>query len=432
MSLLLEALKKAEKAKEEAQRRAKGDAHAAEPRLQLEEAAAPDRPVVTRAELPDIRQPLEILTEEIAPQAPEGAPGADYAGAQGEALRHAEAQAADRATARKVFEAKFSEPNPRLPFYITVGALGIFALGTVGYFWYQLRPPPPLVNANPPRQAQGIAAAPASQSGAGAPLLPPPAMAAIPGLPNAATTPAPPLKSRPERESAAVERPPAPAPRVSASRPTPPAPAATLPLLAEPPISQTRQPPQVHPKVDSAYNAYLAGELAAARADYQAALREDSANRDALLGLAAIDVRTGRYESAEAAYLRLLQSDPNDSHAQAGLIALRASRLDPLATESRVKGLLAADPGANVLYFTLGNQLAQQGRWAEAQQEYFKAFAADPDNADFAFNLAVSLDHMRQPRLALEYYRRAIALAEKRAASFDVAGARNRVAQLGN
>jgi tetratricopeptide (TPR) repeat protein len=127
-----------------------------------------------------------------------------------------------------------------------------------------------------------------------------------------------------------------------------------------------------------------------------------------------------------------LQSDPPPSHAQAGLIALRASRLDPLATESRVKGLLAADPGANVLYFTLGNQLAQQGRWAEAQQEYFKAFAADPDNADFAFNLAVSLDHMRQPRLALEYYRRAIALAEKRAASFDVAGARNRVAQLGN
>jgi Flp pilus assembly protein TadD len=97
-----------------------------------------------------------------------------------------------------------------------------------------------------------------------------------------------------------------------------------------------------------------------------------------------------------------------------------------------VKSLLAADPGANVLYFTLGNQLAQQGRWAEAQQEYFKAYAADPDNADFAFNLAVSLDHLRQSKLALDYYRRAIALAEKRAASFDLAAARNRAAQLGN
>jgi tetratricopeptide (TPR) repeat protein len=195
---------------------------------------------------------------------------------------------------------------------------------------------------------------------------------------------------------------------------------------------QPRQPPQVHPKVDSAYAAYLAGNFAAARADYQEALRDNAGNRDALLGLAALDVRTGRYETAEAAYLRLLQADPSDAHAQAGLIALRASRLDPLATESRVRSLLAADPGANVLHFTLGNQLAQQSRWAEAQQAYFKAFAAEPDNADFAFNLAVSLDHLRQSQLALEYYRRAIVLAEKRAASFDLAAARSRAAKLAN
>jgi tetratricopeptide (TPR) repeat protein len=230
---------------------------------------------------------------------------------------------------------------------------------------------------------------------------------------------------------APVEREALPAPRLTAPRPAAPV-VAALPRLTEPAIAQTRQAPQVHPKVDTGYAAYLTGDLATARTDYQSALREDAGNRDALLGLAAVDVRTGRYESAEAAYLRLLQADPNDSHAQAGLIALRASRLDPLATESRVKTLLAADPGANVLYFTLGNQLAQQGRWAEAQQEYFKAYAADPDNADFAFNLAVSLDHLRQSKPALDYYRRAIALAEKRAASFDLAAARNRAAQLGN
>ena len=73
--------------------------------------------------------------------------------------------------------------------------------------------------------------------------------------------------------------------------------------------------------------------------------------------------------------------------------------------------------------FTLGNQFAQQGRWAEAQQEYFKAFAAEPENADFAYNLAVSLDHLRQPSQALDYYQRALALAEKRGASFDLAAA---------
>jgi tetratricopeptide (TPR) repeat protein len=407
MSLLLEALKKAEKAKEEAQRRAKGDgapASMAEIRLEMAEPTPVEKPVMTRAELPDIRQPLEILSDEITQ--PEPAPRAD-AVASG---------AAERAAARKVFEAKFKESNPRLPFYIAMGVLGFFAFGTVGYFWYQLRPPPPLVNANPaPRTAEQVAAPEPRPTGP-APFAAAPAP--IPGLPVAAPA------TKPVAEVTATPKP-APEPRVAAPRLAAPRPAAA-------PAAQTRQPPHVHPKVESAYAAYLAGDLAAARTDYQAALRDESGNRDALLGLAAIDVRSGRFESAEGIYLRLLQADPRDAHAQAALIALRASRLDPLATESRVKTMLATDPDAEALHFTLGNQLAQQGRWAEAQTAYFKAFAADAENADFAYNLAVSLDHLRQSKLALDYYRRAIALAEKRSASFDVAAARNRVAQLAN
>ena len=186
----------------------------------------------------------------------------------------------------------------------------------------------------------------------------------------------------------------------------------------------------MHPRVSSAYSSYLAGDLSAARADYQQALQEDPSNRDALLGLAALDVRGGRFEAAEASYLRLLQSDPRDLHAQAGLISLRGARMDPLVAESRVKTLIAANPSAHELFFTLGNQLAQQGRWAEAQQQYFKAFSADPENADYAYNLAVGLDHVGQTKLALEYYRRALALADKRGAGFDAGAARERAAQL--
>jgi tetratricopeptide (TPR) repeat protein len=428
MSLLLEALKKAEKAKEEAQRRAKGESAAPELRIE-NEPQVPEKPVLTRPELPDIRQPLEILSDEIAPRQPAAAP---------EAPASDEPQAADRATARKVFEAKFKEPNPRLHFHIALAALGVAAIGIVVYFWYELRPPPPLVNLNPPRAAQQAAApaAPVTRPAATATIAAP---ATIPGLPPVAAVPAaaPAPRERAPREAApaAPETAPRaePAPRAAPAAPRlTPAPAQFQPRLAEAPVTQTRQPPQIDPKVASGYAAYVAGDLATARSDYQAALREDGGNRDALLGLAATDVRAGRYEAAEAAYLRLLQNDPTDSNAQAGLIALRASRLDPLATESRVKNLLAADPGANVLHFTLGNQLAQQGRWAEAQQAYFKAMAADPDNPDFAFNLAVSLDHLRQSKLAADYYRRAVALAEKHGASFDLAAARTRAAQLGN
>ena len=440
MSLLLEALKKAEKAKEEAQRRAR------EGELRLEELAGKEeaKPVLTRPELPDIREPLEIRSDDIAPKPPEPQPAppsekpasaTPQPGTPVQGAGKAEARAVERAAARRVFEAKFKAPNPRMPFYVAIGALGMVAIGVVGYFWYQLRPPPALVNVNPAKTGNPIPAAAAAGTKPAEPTTI--ASGAIPGLPGATNSPAPAVqKPAPvvEKPAPAVEK---PAPRVieAKSVPTPApraAPAATgpAPTQAEPSFSASRSAPQVHPKVESGYAAYLSGDLATARADYQQALREDGGNRDALLGLAATDVRAGRHEAAEATYLRLLQADPNDAHAQAALIALRGARLDPLVTESRVKSMLAADPGANVLHFTLGNQLAQQGRWGEAQQEYFKAFAAEPENADFAYNLAVSLDHLRQPKVALQYYQRAIALAEQRGASFDLAAARARAAQL--
>jgi Tfp pilus assembly protein PilF len=415
MSLLLEALKKAEKAKEEAQRRARSEGGEAPAELKIEGDPAP-APVLTRDKLPEITsQPLEIVADEPPPR-PAAAPPRPRAEPEKTAT-----PAADRAAARKVFEAKFREPNPRLPFYITMGVLGAFALGTVGYFWYQLRPPPPLVNTNPVRPAGEapveVAAPPKPQ--------PPAPLAQAPVLPG---LPATPPKSEPART---------PAPPPPELRPKPPvarpiaAPVETPKLAAAPePRPAARPVPQVHPRVEAGYSAYLAGDLTAARTQYEEALREEPGNRDAQLGLAALDVKSGRYEAAEGGYLRLLQANPRDAEAQAALIALRGARLDPLVAESRVKSLLAADPGAHVLHFTLGNQLAQQGRWAEAQQEYFKAFSAEPENADFAYNLAVSLDHIRQPRLALEYYRRAIALADKRGAGFDLAAARARVAQL--
>jgi Tfp pilus assembly protein PilF len=410
MSLLLEALKKAEKAKEDAQRRGRDDA------------PAPPSPAAQPAAAQEARPALEIMAEE-PPKPQETA--LDFVEEKPRAAPKAEpAAAADRATARKVFEAKFKEPNPRLPFYITVGALGVFAVGTVVYFWMQLRPPAPLVNLTPqPSAGAQVAAAPEPRPTTSAPAAPLQPQGAIPGLPSAS----PPPSATPSPTPALAMAPAKPAARVAVER----APVRERPQLKPlPEIAATRAAPQVHPKVGSAYNAYLAGDLASARTDYHDALREEPANRDALLGLAALEVRAGRLQSAEATYVRLLHADPRDAHAHAALIALRTGRVDPVAAESRVKFMLADNPAAYVLNFTLGNQFAQQGRWAEAQQEYFRAFSAEPDNPDFAYNLAVSLDHLRQPSLALEYYRRAVALGKARGASFDAAAAEARIAQL--
>jgi tetratricopeptide (TPR) repeat protein len=326
-----------------------------------------------------------------------------------------------------------------------MGALGIAVLATVGYFWYQLRPAPSLVNRNPPVTAPLAAADPAQAQPQAAPAARmaslPIEKAPIPGLPDPSIVPqnpqapthspladAAPQAEVPKAPVPAVRRPVRHAPRV---KPAAPAAQPERRIIAQPSVSTARPVPQVNPRVQAAYQSYLAGDMALARTTYEEALRDEPHNRDALLGLAAADIRLGRFEAAEAAYLRLLRADPSDANAEAGLIALRAGRMDPLATESRLKTLLAAEPEAHVLNFTLGNQFAQQGRWPEAQQQYFKAFAAAPDNADFAYNLAVSLEHLRQPKLALQYYQRALALAERHGASFDPVAARARVAQLG-
>lgn len=439
MSLLLEALKKAEKAKEEAQRRAR-EGDGAE--LQLADAAAAPaeaRHVVTRDELPQINAaPLEILSEDIrAEPAKPAARELSLQDARPSAAPPppprpgADAQAAQRTAARKVFEAKVREPNPRLPFLITMGALGVFAVGTVIYFWIQLRPPAPLVNTNPVKPAAEVqvAAAPpaAPQAPAAAPTPP-----AIQGLP----TGAPPAR--------AAETPP-PAPR-AAAQPTARAATPAIPRDAPPrrfrpqaaaraatdaPLVAARRPVmQVHPRVEAGYAAFQAGRTEEARGEYQQALRDEPANRDALLGLAAVEMRLQRFEAADALYQRLLQADPRDAHAHAGMMALRGRQLDPQAAESRLKSLLAADPESGVLLFALGNQYAQRALWADARQAYARAAASDPDNADYAYNLAVSLEHLRQSAPALEQYRRALALASGRSASFDPAAAQARIQQL--
>jgi tetratricopeptide (TPR) repeat protein len=470
MSLLLDALKKAEKAKDDARRREQLDGS---------DADNSEVQVRTRGELPDISRPLEIHSEDLSRNASSSrdnpvpdafstaplkrsattqSPDSEHHAETSTKLRQARAdgdtafdpQSAQRTAAKQVFEAKFREPNPRLPFFITMALLGVFAVGTVVYFWYQLRPPPALVNTNakPPPDEKKLEAPsqPASQ------LTPVPQRAssstqdipAIPGLPHAtqasvsapvplttakATVPAATSPGVAVKPSVPAEASPVRA-RVAANTSKP----QTLPQAARASdpseFSVNRAVPRVNPRIEVAWQAYNRGDLKVALANYRDVLTEEPTNRDALLGMAALEVRANRLEEAEIYYRRLLQVNPRDPYAQTGLLALRGQLADPVQTESRVKTLLSTDPEAQVLNFTLGNQYAQQGRWSEAQQAYFKAYAAEPENPDFAYNLAVSLDQVRQPKVALEYYRRAIALALQRSSSFDQTLARNRVQEL--
>ena len=163
--------------------------------------------------------------------------------------------------------------------------------------------------------------------------------------------------------------------------------------------------------------------------NYEQALRNDPKNVDALLGLAAIAQRQGRQADAERLQQLASAADPKDAGAQAALISHSAAA-DPQAAESRLKTLLADQPQSAPLQFALGNLYAGQGRWAEAQQAYFNTVACNGENPDYLFNLAVSLDRLRQGKVAIEYYRQALEAATKQPPAFSPEQARQRLNQL--
>lgn len=487
MSLLLEALKKAELAKQG--RKPTDDEASAS--IQFEP-VSPERrraaePVITRGQLPDISEPLEILSEDLpsasarraaeeaesmaatpmdatpiaaAPMAVvHPAPPPHHPARAAEPEIEAEPQsnsakaapastesagAAERDAARQLFEAKEVEYNPKRSFHITIGVLVAAGAGYGGYVWWQLQPK----SAYNPAAVQGAAksapAAPLSTQASQTPAPQPQATPAggeasqaqattSPGTPPAAAKSAVPSVALSAPAETQVAGPRSGGPTLAKSAAGPAAPArsrAQGPAAGErSPITITPPVLAVDPLVEHAFESYQRGDLAGSRDAYRQVLQREPLNRDALLGLAALDVRSRSFDTAEARYVKLLELDPRDVNAQAGLIALRG-QVDPVQSESRLKTLIATSPDATPLHFALGNQYAQQARWAEAQAEYFKAYSGDSENADFAFNLAVSLDQLRQSALALQYYRRAMALAANRAVSFELTQVTTRIQEL--
>ncbi len=182
--------------------------------------------------------------------------------------------------------------------------------------------------------------------------------------------------------------------------------------------------------LDQAYADYQAGRLQDAATGYRDILSRFPLNRDALLGVAAIALRDGNRDEAQTYYRRVIELYPGDSVARSALMDI-AGNEDAGEAASTLKYWLQNASGNAALQFALGNQYARTGNWRDAQDAYFQASTAAADNADYAFNLAISLDHLDKPALALEQYRRALTLAGRSAnVGFDRQAAAARVESL--
>jgi tetratricopeptide (TPR) repeat protein len=209
---------------------------------------------------------------------------------------------------------------------------------------------------------------------------------------------------------------------------SPPEPAAPITIVR----SST---PQIDPVVVQAYSAFQARDYVDARALYQQALRATPNSRDAMLGIAAVAMLQGESTLARNMYTRLLEQDPRDALARAGLLETVPAS-DPVRTESELRSLFDSHPDVAPLAFALGNLYASQRRWNEAQQAYYdalraaKAGASDPVSPDYAFNLAVSLERLNQPQSAYEFYREALQQSGQVQPNFDPRVLRQRLEDL--
>lgn len=297
------------------------------------------------------------------------------------------------------------------------GTVLLLAVGA-GYFWYldsandtvPLRPfvaPPaaPITQAAPPLAVIEPATQPAPQE-----IL-------VPGIAKADVATAT-QETRPITPVSVASAP----VKTPQARSSAPPPASAAPVR----IEQSNTEPRVEPLLNDAYFAYRYGMPDEAQRLYSAMLKKDAHNSDALLGLATLAQQRGENRLAAQYYARVLVLDPRNAFAHAAMSALTTDENN----ESRLKILLREQGNSAPLHFALGNLYAKQSRWGEAQQAYFNAYTLEPGDAEFAFNLAVSLDHLGQGKLAAQHYQRALKLDSSQRAGFDHAQISQRVQEL--
>ena len=413
MSLLIKALQKAEKSKEDA---ATTDTAATES-AELELAPHHDDidPEFSLAEESGFSEPIPPLTPPPAAKPAATVPE----------------RSVEREAAANLFRARteaVSDPAGRRAFWLGLGGLALLLLAGIGFYFYLAGLQQPELVAVSPAPARPIATT-------AAPPAPPAAPVATPEAPPAepATSPAPPANIA-EPASTKPAKPTEPVLETKPATTTSPTakPSNKKPDAEDSAVNVTRNrnsEPAINATAMAAYQAYMAGDDGAASRLYRQLLQSEPRNVDALLGLAATAARQENTDEAARHYMRVLELEPRNSVAQAGIIAL-VGQADPVAAESRLKSLLAQQPDAAYLHAALGGVYAEQNQWPSAQQAYFQAFRLDPASAEYAFNLAVSLDQMSKPDLALDYYQRSRELLPKQGGAVDRSGLDTRISQL--
>ena len=194
-------------------------------------------------------------------------------------------------------------------------------------------------------------------------------------------------------------------------------------------ISKRKIPNKTRRNIVQAKQAMAAGEWSVAQDKYRSALVNSPENVEALIGMADVMSVLGSNDIAMSHYLKALERSPGDLNASVGLLNLKDDK-KALSHGSELKQLMAENPDQAFIHANLGDYYVGRSEWLAAQTEYFDAFALQPKNANYAYNLAVCLDQLGKGKIAVRYYKQALALKVNRASRFEEKSVLKRIEEL--
>lgn len=197
------------------------------------------------------------------------------------------------------------------------------------------------------------------------------------------------------------------------SKPTRLGDASTAPIQ----VTRHRTNGVIDPNVLQGYQQLRQGHYTQAQASYAQALQRLPYQRDALLGMAYVQHAQRQTEQAISTLRQLLELYPEDSQGISALYLMSGG--DPVAEETRFKQLIELSAQPAPLLYAIGVLYFEQSRFGEAERAFARACAINPQNADYAFNWALTLDRLNRDDESARQYSVALNLASQSNAAFN-------------
>lgn len=156
------------------------------------------------------------------------------------------------------------------------------------------------------------------------------------------------------------------------------------------------------------YDALLRGSYDTALGFYDAALKEEPNSILAMLGRATSLQKLGRGEEAQTAYNAVLKMDPANREALTNLTSIVAER-SPQEAITRLIELEREYPAFSPIKAQIGLAYAKSGSMQQALDYLGRAVNLAPETVMYHYNLALVLDHLGRKEQAVASYERVLA-----------------------